>query len=74
MAIAPNLTQFRNSCAPIDEHTRVELGQRDVEMEHIQQGYRGLHLLMDLNWDRLLYVGTLIAALGCGGLVGAILN
>ncbi|WP_255552307.1 hypothetical protein [Maritimibacter dapengensis] len=43
-------------------------------MDYIQQGYRGLHLLFDLNWDRLLYVGTLVAALGCGGLVGAILN
>ncbi|MGR3364227.1 MAG: hypothetical protein ACU0CY_08620 [Maritimibacter harenae] len=43
-------------------------------MEHTQQRYRGLHLLMDLNWDRLLYVGTIAAALGCGALVGAILQ
>ncbi len=43
-------------------------------MEHIHQGYRGLHLLFDLNWDRLLYIGTLAAALGCGALMGAILN
>lgn len=43
-------------------------------MEHIQQGYRGLYLLFDLNWDRLLYLGTLVAALGCGALIGAILN
>ncbi|WP_255553603.1 hypothetical protein [Maritimibacter sp. DP1N21-5] len=39
-------------------------------MERIEQGYRGLHLLVDLNWDRILYVGTLVAALGCGALLG----
>lgn len=43
-------------------------------MEHIQQSYRGLHLLMDLNWDRLLYVGTIAAALGCGAVMGAFLH
>lgn len=43
-------------------------------MEHIQQGYRGLHLLMDLNWDRMLYVGTLVAALGCGALMGSMIH
>ena len=40
-------------------------------MEHIQHSYRGLHLLMDLNWDRLLYVGTLAIGLGCGTVLGA---
>ncbi|MGH1369073.1 MAG: hypothetical protein ACRBCL_10700 [Maritimibacter sp.] len=43
-------------------------------MHTIQQSYRGLHLLMDLNWDRLLYVGTLAAALGCGALAGTFLH
>jgi len=43
-------------------------------MEHIQRGYTGLHLLVDLNWDRFLYLGTLAAALGCGALMGAIVN
>ena len=26
-------------------------------MQHIQHGYRSLTLLMEINWDRLLYVG-----------------
>lgn len=43
-------------------------------MDHIKQAPTGLALLMDLNWDRLLYLGTLAAALGCGALMGAILN
>lgn len=39
-------------------------------MEHIQQSYRGLSLLMDLNWDRLLYGGTIALALGVGSYIG----
>ncbi|WP_421704211.1 hypothetical protein [Aliiroseovarius sp.] len=40
-------------------------------MEHIQQGARGLSLLVDLNWDRLFYIGTIAAALGAGAALGA---
>lgn len=43
-------------------------------MYDIQRTYRGLHLLMDLNWDRLFYVGTIAAALGCGALLGSFLH
>lgn len=43
-------------------------------MEHIQQGYRGLSLLMDLNWDRLLYVGTIAFALSAGAFFGTLMN
>lgn len=43
-------------------------------MEHIQQGYRGLSLLMDLNWDRLLYVATIAFALGAGAWIGTLLH
>jgi hypothetical protein len=43
-------------------------------MQTIQHGYRGLSLLMDLNWDRLLYVGTLAFALGAGAYIGSVLN
>ena len=42
-------------------------------MEHIQQGYRGFTLLLGLNWDRLLYVGTIALALGAGAYLGAFL-
>ncbi len=43
-------------------------------MEHIQHGYRGLSLLMNLNWDRLLYGATLAFALGAGAYIGTLLN
>lgn len=32
-------------------------------MQTIQDGYRGLSLLMDLNWDLVLYLGALTLAL-----------
>ncbi len=43
-------------------------------MHTIAQGYRGLHLLWDLNWDRLLYVGTILVALLAGGYLGSLVN
>ena len=41
-------------------------------MQTIQTGYRGLSLLVDLNWDRLLYVGTIAFALLLGAFVGSL--
>ncbi len=41
-------------------------------MEHIAQGYRGFTLLIDLNWDRLLYGATIAVALGIGGYLGSV--
>ena len=35
-------------------------------MQAMQNGYRGLSLLMDLNWDRALYIATITLALGAG--------
>jgi hypothetical protein len=35
-------------------------------MQTIQTGYCGLRLLVDLNWDRGLYLGTLSAGLLLG--------
>ena len=35
-------------------------------MQTIQSGYRGLSLLMDLNWDRALYLGVMAAGLWLG--------
>ena len=43
-------------------------------MEHVHHGYRGLGVLMELNWDRLLYVATTAVALGFGAWVGSLLN
>jgi len=41
-------------------------------MEHIQQGYRGFTLLVDLNWDRLLYVGAIAVALGLSAYLASV--
>lgn len=42
-------------------------------MQTIVAGYRGLSLLMDLNWDRVIYIATLVFALTFGGWVGSML-
>ncbi len=42
-------------------------------MQTLQAGYRGLTVLLDLNWDRILYVATLVFALTFGGWVGSLL-
>ncbi|WP_306154385.1 hypothetical protein [Roseovarius sp. MMSF_3281] len=41
-------------------------------MQHIVQGYRGVSLLVDLNWDRLLYLATIFAALMAGAFIGSL--
>jgi len=47
---------------------------RVTEMQTIRAGYRGLSLLFDLNWDRLLYVATLVFALLAGAYIGSLLS
>lgn len=41
-------------------------------MQTISAGYNGLSLLMILNWDRLLYLGTIGLALLFGAWVGTV--
>ncbi|MEO1346152.1 MAG: hypothetical protein AAFV74_18565 [Pseudomonadota bacterium] len=41
-------------------------------MQHIANGYRGLSLLVDVNWDRLVYLGTIALALAVGAFVGSL--
>jgi len=41
-------------------------------MQTIQSGYRGLSLIMMLNWDRALYVATLALALAAGAWLGSL--
>tara|TARA_R110000787_G_scaffold4031_7_gene15708 strand:- start:568 stop:693 length:126 start_codon:yes stop_codon:yes gene_type:complete len=41
-------------------------------MQTIQSSYRGLSLLMELNWDRVLYVATIAFALAAGAFVGSL--
>lgn len=39
-------------------------------MQTINAGYNGLSLLMILNWDRFLYLGTIALALLFGAWIG----
>ena len=41
-------------------------------MQTLQKSYRGLGLLMDMNWDRILYLVTILAALWLGAFVGSL--
>lgn len=41
-------------------------------MQTLHQSYRGLSLVMELNWDRLLFLATLAAALAVGAWLGSI--
>jgi hypothetical protein len=41
-------------------------------MQTIQNSYRGLSLLMDINWDRGLYAATIFFALAAGAFVGTL--
>lgn len=40
-------------------------------MQTLAHGYHGLSLLLNLNWDRLLYVATLCGALWAGAFLGS---
>ena len=41
-------------------------------MQTLQSGYQGLSVLFNLNWDRLLYVGTISVALLAGAYLGSL--
>ena len=40
-------------------------------MQSIENGYRGLSLILRLNLDRLLTAGALLAALSLGAMIGS---
>lgn len=41
-------------------------------MQTLLRNNRGLSVLVDLNWDRILYVLTILFALGAGAWVGSL--
>lgn len=41
-------------------------------MQAIMKNTKGLGLLVNLNWDRLLYIGTILVALGSGAFLGTL--
>lgn len=40
-------------------------------MQQIVNGYRGLGVLVTINWDRLIYLATIVLALLAGALIGS---
>ncbi len=42
-------------------------------MHTIATGYRGLSVLVNLNWDRLFYFAAIFAALTGGAFIGSLL-
>lgn len=43
-------------------------------MQMIQSGYRGLSLVFDMNWDRLLYIATIAFSLSLGAFLGTLVQ
>jgi len=43
-------------------------------MQQIVSGYRGLSLLVNINWDRMLYLATIAVALMAGAFIGSLLG
>ena len=41
-------------------------------MQTLANGYRGLSLVMMLNWDRLIYLATIVVALLLGAWIGGL--
>lgn len=41
-------------------------------MQTLTEGYKGVSLLIGLNWDRLLYVATIGGALWAGAFLGSV--
>lgn len=41
-------------------------------MDTVYRGYKGLSLLFNLNWDRLLYISTILFALCFGAFIGSL--
>jgi hypothetical protein len=42
-------------------------------MQSVMEGYRGLSLLMTLNFDRIFSVGTMVVGLLAGAFLGSVL-
>lgn len=41
-------------------------------MQTLTAGYKGVSLLVNLNWDRLIYLGTIAVALTLGAWLGSL--
>jgi hypothetical protein len=45
-----------------------------VAMQTFVQGYKGLSLIVGLNWDRLFFLGTIVVGLLAGAFLGSALT
>lgn len=43
-------------------------------MAYVEQGLRGLSLLVNLNWDYIFFLGTIVAGLLAGAFLGTVLT
>lgn len=43
-------------------------------MQTVMKGYRGLSLLVGLNWDRVFFLGTILVGLLAGAYLGTALT
>lgn len=41
-------------------------------MDTVREGYRGLALILNINWDRILYPATIALALFAGAYLGSL--
>lgn len=41
-------------------------------MQTLQQSYRGISLMMELNWDRIMFIATIACALLAGAWLGSL--
>jgi hypothetical protein len=62
---------FRRNAARKEVAAKAWPGQGCAVMQTIMRNTRGLSLLVNLNWDRILYVATIIGALWAGAWVGS---
>ena len=46
-------------------------GMQRCDMQLVADGYRGLSLLVAINWDRLFAIGTVLVGLLAGAFLGS---
>jgi hypothetical protein len=66
----PENATIQQNRAAILSHKEGLIGE-DVSMQAIQGSYRGLGLLLDLNWDRAFFVIAIATALSAGAFVAS---
>ncbi len=66
--------QSRHIFRLIGKHEFAGPDNTGVIVQVLESGYRGLRLVMNLNWDRLFFFGTIIVGLLAGAFLGSTLG